>query len=157
MTRNEAHICVVPALPDPQGEGVPDECIPGVAYLLDEFHLLTPEAVPQEVTELGVCTGRIQGLQTRQGLGQVLLHGHGGFRAVLVLPDSSWGLVPGTLAPVLVRPWEGVARGLQGHITAVGIEARREVGVGACRCGLTRRLSAVRSSGQEMLLAGLGG
>ena len=28
-----------------------------VAYLLDEFHLLTYEVILQDVTEVGICTG----------------------------------------------------------------------------------------------------
>ena len=54
-----------------------------LVHLLDEFHLLFQEVVLQEVTEMSICEGRTQGLQTPKGLSLVPPQGRGGFRGVL--------------------------------------------------------------------------
>ena len=120
-----------------------------VAHLLDEFHLLLPEAALPEVSEAGVRGGRAQGRQVHKGLVQVLLHEHSGSHSVL-------GFTPLVVARLLLfleeraaaalvlhfqdarrpraspRPIPGkVAHALQSGL--VEIEAQSEVGVGGSR------------------------
>ena len=74
-----------------------------LVHLLDEFHLLFQEVVLQEVTEMSVCVGRTQGLQSQKGL----LQGHGGFHGILSFTPLILGwllhiLEEGTAANTLV-------------------------------------------------------
>ena len=103
----------------------------------------------QEIAEMGVCTGRTQGMQIQKDLVQVLLHVNGGFHSVLGFTPLilRWLLhvLEEGAAAVLVLPFqemlgaltllfgqfaEKVAHALQSHIVAVEIEAQREVGAG---------------------------
>ena len=132
-----------------------------VAHLLDEFHLLVPEAALPEVVGVGVCAGRTRGTQIPKRLAQVLLPNNGGFHSVL-------GFTPLILRRLLRIPEEGAAAALvlhfqetlgalllgqlakkvahtvQSPIVAVEIEAQREVSVH--RCMLNRRWTAASTS-----------
>ena len=54
-----------------------------VTHFLDELPLLIQEVALQEVAEVGVCSGRTQGMQIQKGLVQVLLQENGSFRSIL--------------------------------------------------------------------------
>ena len=105
--------------------------------------------VLQEVTDVGVSTGRRQAMQIQQGLIQVLLYEKGGFHSVLgfTLLILRWLLhvqEEGTAATLVLQFEETlralalllgqfmkkVTHTLQGHIVMVEIGAQREVGVG---------------------------
>ena len=51
----------------------PSELGQVVSHLLAEFQLLIQEVVFQQVTEVRVCAGRIQGMQVQEGLIRVFL------------------------------------------------------------------------------------
>ena len=105
--------------------------------------------VLQNVTEKGVCASSTQGTQLRKGLGQVLVHAHGGLHGGLhdtrltvdwlqrLLEEYEATMLAlhllqmlSALVLLLGQLAEAVAHTLQSHIVAREIEAQREVGVG---------------------------
>ena len=84
------------------GAGQPAEMSQVAAHLLDEFCFLIWKVILQEVTEMGVCAGRTQGMQIQKGLLQLLLHKQGGFHGVQ-------GFTPLILGQCLHFPEEGAA------------------------------------------------
>lgn len=61
-----------------------------VAHILDKFYLYIQEVVLQEVTDMGVYSGRTQGMQIQKGLIQALFQKQGGFHGVQCFTHSSW-------------------------------------------------------------------
>lgn len=108
------------------------------AHLLD--HLLI--MVLQQVTEMGSCVRRAQGVQIQTGLVLVPFQNPGGDRTLLrplppILGEGTASSLTShlqetlsTLVLLLGQQAEEAARALQSHIVKVNIGTRREAGVG---------------------------
>lgn len=98
--------------------------------------------VLQDVTELGACLGRTQGMQLQNGLVRVLPQNHGGFCTPLIMGKLLNVLEEGTAAGLVLHRQETlgalayllsqlteVAYAFQRHIVEVEREAQKEVRV----------------------------
>ena len=130
--------------------------------------------VLQEVTDVGVCTGRTQATQIQKGLVQVLFYEKGSFHSVLSFTPLilRWLLQvekEGATA-MLVLPFQemlhalplllgqfvkNVAHTLQSHIFSVEIEAQREVIVGGSQMHVDQAVEG-RLHLSEIILMNLG-
>lgn len=104
--------------------------------------------VIQEVTKMGVCMGRTQGMKIKKGLVQVLLQNQSSFHAILgfillilgqflyLLEENMVAMLVwhiqkkfGTLMLLFSQPEEEGAHALQSYIMVLKIEAQRQVGI----------------------------